>query len=74
MMRDDLARLESYLRSMFRTDTLRVVIHPKKQDMAEVFIGDEFIAPLYREDEDGEVSYQLQIAILDIDLEDQADA
>jgi hypothetical protein len=38
--------------------------------MAEVFIGDEFIAPIYREEEDGEVSYQLQMAILDFDLED----
>ncbi|MEE8578924.1 MAG: DUF3126 family protein, partial [Hyphomicrobium sp.] len=40
----------------------------KKTDSAEVFIGDEFIAVLFREDEDGEISYQFQMAILDLDL------
>ena len=30
----------------------------------------EFIAPLYLEEEDGEVSYQFQMAILDIDLDE----
>ena len=69
-MKEDVARLERYLRKMFNTDTLRVVMHQKKTDMAEVFIGEEFIAPLYREEEDGEVSFQLQMAILDIDLEE----
>jgi hypothetical protein len=37
--------------------------------MAEVFINDEFIATLYREVEEGETSYQFQMAILDMDLE-----
>jgi hypothetical protein len=69
-MKQDLPRLQKYLRKLFRTDALRVVAHAKKKDMAEVFIGDEFIAPLYREEEEGEVSYQLQVAILDVDLEE----
>ena len=34
------------------------------------FIGDEFIATLYRIDEDGEVEYQMQMAILEMDLEE----
>jgi hypothetical protein len=70
LMKDDVAKLQKYLRKMFRNDALRVVMHPKKKDMAEVFIGDEFIAPLYREEEDGEVSYQFQMAILDVDLDE----
>jgi hypothetical protein len=69
-MKEDIPRLQKYLRKVFRTETLRVVPHPRKKDMAEVFIGEEFIAPLYREEEDGEISYQLQMAILDVDLED----
>ena len=69
-MKEDVARLERYLRKLFRTDAVRVVMHQKKTDMAELFIGEEFIAPLYREEEDGEVSYQLQMAILDIDLDE----
>ncbi|MEZ5842308.1 MAG: DUF3126 family protein [Hyphomicrobiaceae bacterium] len=70
-MKNDIPRLERYLRKMFRTKDLRIVAHPKKKDMAEVFIGEDFLAPLYREEEDGEVSWQLQMAILDIDLEDE---
>ena len=69
-MKDDVPRLERYLRKLFGNDTLKVLMHPKKDDMAEISIGDEFIGPVYREEEDGEVTYQLQIAILDFDLED----
>jgi hypothetical protein len=43
---------------------------PKKDDSAEVYIGDDFVAVLFREEEDGELSYQFQMAILDVDLED----
>ena len=71
-MKQDIPRLERYLRKMFRTQDLRIVANPKKKDMAEVFIGEDFLAPLYREEEDGEVSWQLQMAILDIDLEEGA--
>ncbi len=72
-LKDDLADLTRYLRGRFNSDELRIVPHPKKADMAEVFIGDEFIAPLYREEDDGEISYQLQLVILDVDLEDGAE-
>ncbi len=68
-MKQDIPRVQAYLRKLFRTESLKVIAHGKKKDMAEVFIGDEFIAPLYREEEDGEVSYQLQVVILDVDLE-----
>ena len=69
-MKEDIPRLQRYLRKQFRSEALRIVPQPKKKDMADVFIGEEFIGPLYREDEDREVSYQLQIVILDVDLED----
>ena len=69
MNSNELARLQAYLRKTFGTRTLEVRARPKKEDSAEVFIGDEFIAVLFREEEDGEVSYQFQMAILDLDLE-----
>ena len=31
-------------------------------------IGDEFIGVIFKDEEDGEVSYAFQMAILDIDL------
>ncbi len=38
--------------------------------MAEVFINNEFVATLYKIEEDGETEYQFQMAILEMDLED----
>ena len=69
MKKDELAKLQTYLRKTFGAPTLEVRPQPKKDDMAEVFIANEFVAALYREVEDGETSYQLQMAILDMDLE-----
>jgi hypothetical protein len=69
-IKQDLPRLEKYLRKLFRSEALRIVPNARKADMAEVFIGEDYLAPLYREDEDGDVSYQLQLVILDLDLED----
>jgi hypothetical protein len=69
LKKEELARLQSYLRKTFGASNLEVKAQPKKDDMAEVFINDEFVATLYREVEEGETSYQFQMAILDMDLE-----
>jgi hypothetical protein len=68
--KDELAKLQAYLRKTFGTQKLEVRPQPKKQDMAEIFIDGEFVATLYREEEEGEVSYQFQMAILEMDLEE----
>jgi Protein of unknown function (DUF3126) len=69
LKKEEIARLQSYLRKTFGASNLEVKAQPKKDDMAEVFINDEFVATLYREVEEGETSYQFQMAILDMDLE-----
>jgi Protein of unknown function (DUF3126) len=43
---------------------------PQKDDSAEVYIGEEFVGVIFRDEEDGELSYNFSMAILDIDLED----
>lgn len=68
MTRDELTQLEKYLRKTFQTETIEIRQRPKKQDSAEVYIVDEFVGVIYRDDEDGEVSYQFQMAILELDL------
>lgn len=69
-MKDDVPRLERYLRKLFSNESLKVVAHPKKTDMAELMVGDEFIGSIYRDEEDGEVSFPFQMAILEIDLDE----
>ena len=70
MQPQEIVKLEKYLRSTFRLDTIEVRQRPQKDDSAEVYIGDEFIGVLYRDDEDDELSYSFSMAILDFDLPD----
>jgi hypothetical protein len=66
----EIVRVQTYLRKVFGTKTLSVRARAKKDDSAEIFVGDEFIGILFREEEEGELSYQFQMAILEIDLEE----
>ncbi len=68
MTRDEIVKLERYLKRVFRLADIQVKQRPRKEDSAEVYIGDEFIGVLFRDDEEGETSYQFQMAILDYDL------
>lgn len=69
MTREEILKLENYLRKMFRLDTIEVRQRPSKDDSAEVYIGDEFIGVLFKDDDDDDLSYQFQMAILDFDLQ-----
>jgi hypothetical protein len=64
----EILRVQKYLRDTFRLDTIAVEARPNKKDSAEVMVGGEFIGVVSRDDEDGEVCYQFNMAILDIDL------
>lgn len=66
----EIKSLETYLRKIFEQNTIEVKKRAKKQDSLEVFVKDEFIGVIYKDDEDGEVSYQFQMAILADDLND----
>ena len=64
----EIKSLETYLRKTFELDAIEVRKRAKKQDSAEVFVKEEFIGVIYKDDEDDEVSYQFQMAILADDL------
>ncbi len=70
MTRDEILKLERYLKKVFRLPELQVRQRPRKEDSAEVYIGEEFIGVLFRDDDEGEIAYQFQMAILDYDLKD----
>jgi hypothetical protein len=65
----EVRKVESYMKRLFGNAKLRVVPRPKKDDSAEVYIGDEFIGVLFVDDEDNERCYNFQMAILEADLE-----
>jgi hypothetical protein len=65
----EISKLENYLKRLFGNARIRVVPRPKKEDSAEVYIGEEFVGVLFVDDEDEERSYNFQMAILGTDLE-----
>lgn len=65
----EVTKLQAYLRKVFANQTIQVRQRPKKDDSAEVYIGEEFIGIVFRDDEDEDLSYNFQMAILDIDLD-----
>jgi hypothetical protein len=67
---EELKKVERYLRRLFANESIAVKARPRKDDSAEVFVGDEFIGVIYRDDEDDELSYNFTMAILAIDLND----
>lgn len=68
--KNEMAKVEKYLRQTFSNHSLRVVGRPKKTDSAEVYIGEEFVGVLFLDDEDGDRSYNFTMAILDTDLDE----
>jgi hypothetical protein len=68
--KQEVERVQAYLRRTFQNQSLRVVPRPKKMDSAEIYMGEEFIGVLFRDDEDGDLSYNFQMAILAEDLAD----
>lgn len=67
----EISRLQGYLKERFNRPDLSVRGRANKDDSAEVYFGDEFVGVIFRDDEDGEVSYDFNMAILEIDLPEE---
>jgi hypothetical protein len=66
---EEIKKLETYLKKLFNSEAIELRRAPKVQDMVELHKGDEFLGTVYRDAEDGDVSYQVNFAVLDIDLD-----
>ncbi len=66
----DFKAVEAFLRARLKDQALEIRQRPNKEDSVEVYKGDEFIGVLFRNDDEDEVSYDFNMAILDIDLEE----
>ncbi|WP_341992548.1 DUF3126 family protein [Azorhizobium sp. AG788] len=69
MEKTEIERVQRYLRTLFGNPQIKVTPRHKKKDSAEVYLGEEFIGVLFKDEEDDELSYNFQMAILDSDLE-----
>lgn len=73
MKKDEIDKLQAYFQRTFGNPKLAVKPRPRKDDSAEVFLGDDFIGVLFRDEDEGELSYNFSMAILDFDLEDDGE-
>lgn len=68
MNNNDISKIQTYLQKKFSNPNIIVKFSNSGNDMAEVYINNEFIGTLYRDEDDGEVSYDFNMSIIDIDL------
>lgn len=64
----EIAKLQVYMRKLFRLDTIDIARRPRKEDSVEVMVGGEFIGVISKDEEEGETSYHFSMCILDMDL------
>lgn len=64
----EIGKLDAYFKRKFDNERIRVVARPKKNDLVEVYIGDEFIGVLFADEKGGMRTYHFDMAILGEDL------
>lgn len=67
MKPDELKKLDAYFKRTLNPNIV-VKARPRKNDSAEVYLGEEFLGVIYKDEEDGDLSYNFSMAILDVDL------
>lgn len=66
--RQEVIRLQKYLQEKFANHRLSLSPRKEAKDSVEVHLSGEFIGVIYRDEDEGEVSYDFNMAILDVDL------
>lgn len=64
----EIAALRAYLAQTFRNEGFALKIREKANDSVEVLLNGEFIGVIYKDEDEGETSYDFNMAILDMDL------
>jgi hypothetical protein len=69
LTKDEIGRIERYLRTLFGNAAIRLQPLSRRGESVEVYVGDESVGILTRDEEDEELTYHFHMAILAIDLE-----
>jgi len=72
MTRSETLRVQRYLREKFGNENFNVVERRPSDGTAEVMLGDEFIAVVYRDEDEGETSFAFHMTILEEDLPEKS--
>lgn len=73
MKKNEILLVQKYLRETLGNP--KILLDPKTatKDSVEVFLNEEFIAVVSRDQEDGDLCYNFHMAILEEDLPDEDD-
>lgn len=67
---EEMRKIKAFIETKFKTSGITVQKREKTPDSIEIQINGEFIGLVYKDEDDGDVSYNFDMAILDIDLEE----
>lgn len=65
---EEIRKLDAYFKRTFNNPSLEVKARPRKDDSCELYVGDEFLGIIFKDEDEGELSYNFSMAILDVDL------
>ena len=65
----EISKLDQYLKKLFGNPAIELRARARQEDSAEVYIAGEFVGIVFRDMEDGELSWNFQMAIFPVDLE-----
>ncbi len=68
MQKSEITRLQAYLQTKFGNKKISLNERKEAKDSVEVSLDGEFIGVIYRDEDEGEISYDFNMAILEIDL------
>ncbi len=71
MSPNEIQKVQKYLQQKFGQPDL-ILRMRKTGDSVEVLLKGEFLGVLYKDEDEGEISYDFNMAILDIDLNEVA--
>ena len=63
-----MARVEKDLENKFGNQNIRLRERMQSDGSVEVYLGEEFIGVIYKDEEEGDISYDFNMSILEIDL------
>ncbi len=66
---EEVSKLQAYMQGKFKTTGFALKMREKAKDSVEVILNGEFIGLIYKDEDEGETSYDFNMAILDIDLD-----
>ena len=64
----EMARVQKYLQDKFGNTSINLKERPQSDGSVEVYLADEFIGVIYKDYEDGDVSFDFNMSILEFDL------